>query len=101
MMPGKKDFVSVKQAQGRVQIQKRLILCNLKELYQQFKDEYPNEGIGFSKFAELRPKHCVLAGGRGTHSVCVCTIHKNVFLVQNSLNLHQVTIHHSKLTTTA
>ena len=29
MMPGRKDFVSVKQIHGRVQIQKRLILCNL------------------------------------------------------------------------
>ena len=81
MMPGKKDFVSVKQAHGRIQIQKRLVLCNLKELYQQFKAEYPFEGIGFSKFADLRPKHCVLAGARGTHSVCVCTIHQNVKLM--------------------
>ena len=44
MMPGKKDFVSVKQGE-RVHIQKRLVLSN-----QQFKDRFPNE---FSKFAEL------------------------------------------------
>ena len=37
--------------------------------------------IGFSKFAELRPRYCVLAGASGTHSVCVCTIHQNVKLM--------------------
>lgn len=34
IMPGKKDFISVREPQGRAHIQKRLILCNLKELYQ-------------------------------------------------------------------
>ena len=71
-------------------MQKRLVLCNLKELHQQFKDEYPNEGIGFSKFAELRPKHCVLAGASGTHSVCVCTIHQNVKLMHLGAKLHEL-----------
>ena len=80
-MPGKKDFISVKQGEQRVQVQKRLILNNLKELYQLFKDNHPNGKVGFSKFAELRPKHCVLAGASGTHSICVCTIHQNVKLM--------------------
>ena len=71
-------------AEGRVNIQKRLILSNLKELYYLFKDRFPGEKIGFSKFAELRPKHCVLAGGSGTHCVCVCTIHQNVKLMIHS-----------------
>ena len=46
-----------------------------------FKDKYPKEAIGFSKFAELRPKHCVLAGVSGNHSVCICTYHQNVKLM--------------------
>lgn len=33
LMLGKKDFVSVKLEHGRAQVQKQLILCNLKELY--------------------------------------------------------------------
>ena len=37
--------------------------------------------VGFSKFADFHPKHCVLAGASGTHSVCVCTIHQNVKLM--------------------
>jgi len=72
LMPGMKDFVSVLVNGKRQQIQKRLVLCNLKEAYEQFKQKYPDQKIGFSKFAELRPKECVLAGSSRTHSVCVC-----------------------------
>ena len=84
LMPGKKDCVSVRKAGGRVNIQKRLVLSNLKELYHLFKDRFPCQKIGFSKFAELRPTHCVLAGASGTHPVCVCTIHQNVKLMIQS-----------------
>ena len=75
VMPGKKDFVSVKKEGKRQHIQKRLVLSNLKEVYHEFKERFPDKKIGFSKFADLRPKHCILAGGSGTHTVCVCTIH--------------------------
>ena len=77
IMPGKKDCVSIKVNGTRISVQKRLLLGNLKEIYQQFKDQFPVEKIGFSRFAELRPKRCVLAGASGTHVVCVCTIHQN------------------------
>jgi len=90
MMPGKKDYVSVRTSDGRVHVQKKLILCNLKELYQLFKDNHPNEKIGFSTFASLRPKHCVLAGGSGTHSVCVCTFHQNVKLMMHGVKLPEL-----------
>ena len=80
-MPGMKDFVSVKQEGKRVHTQKRLILSNLKEVYHAFKDAYPDKKIGFSRFAELRPQHCVLAGASGTHTVCVCTTHQNMKLM--------------------
>lgn len=91
MMPGMKDFVLVKTDEGRIHVQKRLVLSNLRELYQMFKDRYPNEAIGFSKFADLRPKHCVLAGASGTHSVCVCTIHQNVKLMMLGAKLSDLT----------
>ena len=52
-MPGKKDYVSIAKNEHR---QKRLILCNLHELYSAFKEKHPNVKVGFSKFAELRPK---------------------------------------------
>ena len=58
VMPGKKDCVSIKVNDTRISIQKRLLLGNLKEVYQQFKDQFPAD-----------PKHCVLAGASGTHAV--------------------------------
>ena len=61
ILPCKKDFVSVRQGNQRVHVQKRLLLSNLKEVYQQFKKNHAMEKIGFSKFAELYPQHCVLA----------------------------------------
>lgn len=72
-------------------ISKRLILCNLKEAYKHFKDKFPDIKIGFSKFAELRPKQCILAGQSGTHSVCVCTTHQNVKLMIENAKLNTVT----------
>ena len=77
-MPGKKDCVSIAPNDHR---QKRLILCNIKELFNAFKVKFPEIKIGFSKFSSLRPKWCVLAGGSGTHSVCVCSIHQNIKLL--------------------
>ena len=92
VMPGKKDTVSVKDKDGVKKLeQKHLVLCNLKDAYHLFREKYPNDDIGFSKFAELRPKECVLVGGSGTHSVCVCTTHENIkqmFLGANLNRLH-------------
>lgn len=91
-MPGIKDCVTVTEPDGvRKKLSKRLILSNLKEAHKHFKDKYPNIKIGFSKFAELRPKHCVLAGQSGTHSVCVCTTHQNVKLMIENAKLNTVT----------
>ena len=91
-MPGKKDFLSVKGADGkRVHRQKRLVLCNLKEAYREFKLCHPDMKIGFTKFSLLRPKECVLAGASGTHSVCVCTIHQNTKLMMVGSKLEILT----------
>ena len=82
-MPGKKDFVSINK---NVYQQKRLILSNLKELYEAFKKAYPNVKIGYSKLCSLRPKWCILPGASGTHSVCVCTYHQNTKLLIEAMN---------------
>ena len=93
VMPGKKDFVSVKIDGKRVQMQKRLLLINLKELFQLLKEKYPGMKCSFTKFASLRPKYCVLAGASGTHSVCVCTIHENSKLLVEGSNMKSLTAH--------
>jgi hypothetical protein len=66
-------------------------LCNLKEAYSSFKEKFPGAKIGFSKFVELRPKQCVLAGSSGTHSVCVCTTHQNMKLMFTASKIDQLT----------
>ena len=81
-MPGKKDCVSV----GGTKYQKRLVLCNLSELFTAFKEAHPDVKIGLSKFCSLRPKWCVLAGASGTHSVCVCSIHQNAVLLTDAID---------------
>lgn len=92
VMPGKKDVASIMTTAGqREHCQKRLLLCNLKEAYAQFKMHHPGVEVGFSKFADLRPKQCVLAGASGTHSVCVCTLHQNTKLMMAGSRLETLT----------
>ena len=100
VMPGKKDFVSVKKEGKRQHVQKRLVLSNLREIYCEFKERFPDRKIGFSKFAELRPKHCVLAGASGTHTVCVCTIHQNVKLMSLEMQIPELPTYHHCLAKT-
>ena len=106
-MPGAKDYVSVaykvyKQKRlllcnlkelyavaYKVYKQERLLLCNLKELYAakiNFKRLYATK-IGFSKFFALCPKYCKVLGSAGGHAVCVCAIHQNAVLACNALYL--------------
>ena len=94
VMPGKKDFVSVKKDGERQHVQKRLILSNLREVYHELKERFPDCKVGFSKFAQLRPKYCVLAGASGTHSVCVCTIHQNIKLMSFEMQIPRLPTYH-------
>jgi hypothetical protein len=85
-LPGKRDCVSVSR---NVLVQKRLVLYNLRELYAAFQDKHPDSSIGLSKFCELRPKWCVIAGASGTHSVCICTIHQNLELLFRAIKIEK------------
>ena len=77
MCPGKKDCVKIINDEGAMKVQKRLVLGNLREIFELYKSDEKNPQIGFSTFARLRPSYCVLAGSGETHSVCVCTYHQN------------------------
>ena len=72
--------------QKGVHKQKRLVLCNLHELFVAFNERNPDVKIRFSKFCTLHHKWCVIAGSSGTHSVCVCTTHQNTILLVDTLN---------------
>ena len=87
MCPGKKDCVTVRTNGGdKLKMQKRLLLANLKEIYSMFQKENHEVKVGFSTFASLRPKWCILAGASGTHSVCVCTHHQNIKLMISAID---------------
>ena len=58
-------------------------LWNLQELYTAFREKYPNVNIGFSS---LKPKWCLLAGSKMTHSVSVCSAHQNVRLLVDAMD---------------
>lgn len=85
--PGMREFVKKYDENGTVEkVQRRLVLMNLREAFELFKSENPNDKIGFSKFASLRPPECVLAGStHGVHTTCVCTYHQNVKLIFDAL----------------
>ncbi|KAJ8672125.1 hypothetical protein QAD02_003384 [Eretmocerus hayati] len=69
LMPGMSDYVSVETKEGkREHVQKKLLLCNLNELYAQYTQEYPDIKIGLTKFTQLSPARCILAGSSGTHN---------------------------------
>ena len=61
-------------------------MANISEIYVNFKAEFPSLRIGFSTFALLWPKWCMSVGVAGSHNVCVCTHHKNVKLMLNTVN---------------
>ena len=82
-LPRKKDYVSIQKG---VRKQKRLVLCNLHELFVAFKERNPDVKIGFSKFCTLHPKWWFIAGSSGTHLLCFCTTHQNTILLVDALN---------------
>ena len=68
-----------------------MLLGNLNELYNLYKKENEYVNIGFTKFTELRPPNCVLAGSSGTHNVCVCVHHENVKLMLSAMDIENLT----------
>lgn len=59
-------------------VQKRMMLSTLNQSYHEFKNRNESIKISVSHFIKYRPKNCVFLGSRGTHLICVCTIHQNV-----------------------
>ena len=85
MLPGKKDYVSVKLADGkREHRQKRLLLFKIGEAHELFKEE-TNVQIGKSKFAELRPPQ-VIPSSAFDQEVCICKYHENIDLLLHGLS---------------
>ncbi|KAK3917885.1 DNA replication and repair protein RecF [Frankliniella fusca] len=84
VMPGSRDCVSISKG---VYEQKRLLLSNIPELYEAFKNDNDGLKVGKSIFWSLKPKCCVSAGQAGTHEQCVCQTHQNFKLLSHALNM--------------
>ncbi|CAF1985414.1 unnamed protein product [Rotaria magnacalcarata] len=80
-LPGKRDTVVVKEDDGKkVTYQKRILINNLRETYELFKDENKSVDLSRSSFADLRPAF-VVSKSALTHRNCLCVYHENVRLL--------------------
>lgn len=93
VFPGKGNSYSIRVDGKKEHMQKRMLLNTLNELHSLFLKKYETEDIqiSFSKFASLRPRYCLLPGGPGTHTVCVCTAHQNIQLMVEGSGLRNST----------
>lgn len=88
--PGKRDFVSVKDKEGKkVHIQKRYMHMTVEEALEVFRKKYKDENIGKSKFYSLRPKNVIPMSGT-PHTVCVCVTHANFIYAVDTLSRYCV-----------
>ena len=82
-----KDCILVYSEGKKVQVQKYLVFATSRRHSNTFRSTFTTVNVGFSKFAELRQKHCVLSGAAGMHSVHVCTMHQNVKLMLKAIEI--------------
>ena len=64
-----KEIVWFKNKDDSKEVQKRLLLANISEIYANFKAEFPILKIGFSTFALLQPEWCMSVGVDGLHNL--------------------------------
>ena len=65
---------------------KYYLIMFLKEVYELFKQCYPDITVGFSKFASLRPANGLLLKDQHPH-ICKCEIHENFLLKIKGLGI--------------
>jgi len=90
-LPGKCDNFTVKVNGEKTIVQKRLLLQPLKFLHELYKEDYPLNDIGFTKFSSLRPRECVFPTSARTFSQCMCLLHTNPSLLLESIDLAKMT----------
>ena len=76
--PGRKDTMPQRcpLTKKRVHVPKRYLIFTVSELYELFRQAYPECPIKLSKFFELRPSH-VLIRNKLPQNVCTCIHHEN------------------------
>lgn len=87
-LPGKNDFVIVKNAGGKGEkIQKRLMLMMISEAYQEFTETYSDCNVSLSKFFTLRPKNIDIVS-KTPHNMCCCIYCENMQFLFESMFQH-------------
>lgn len=82
--PSTKDVMNV-QVNGVVsKLNVRFLLYSVKEVYEQFKQGYPDEVLSISQFHRLKPIN-VRSASDAPHNVCCCMIHENMRYALSSL----------------
>ena len=81
-MPGKKDYVTViengvkTQQKKKKKKKKKILLMNVSEAYQLFKQDHPSIKVGKSTFASLHPKHVCICSDRDHTASLACNFVK-------------------------
>ena len=83
--PGKRDTIVVCTDVRKETHQRRHLFMTVAEAYKLFREKYPAEGIGKSKFGELRPKHVLLSSDLQVN-VCTCRYHQNFVLLCEAMH---------------
>lgn len=74
-LPGKKDFISVREDGRKEHKQKRLLMYNLNDVYSFFQEQNPDVKIELSKFCAMKLKHVMLVYNTSNiESVCLAVI---------------------------
>ena len=89
--PGKQDTIKVTIDGSKITCQKKHLHCTIDELFNLFKEKYPNIKITRSKFAELRPPYVLPSSAMPTRA-CVCHYHENFKLLLDELHKVNKTI---------
>ena len=83
--PGKRDRI-IKRVNGiKEYIQKKYLLCSLREAHSLYLQTKPQSPLGYSTFCKLRPNHIHLFG-KIPDSVCVCHVHEHFCMLLVALN---------------
>ena len=84
-MPEKKGYISVSKGVHKQKLGNLRKSYRIKELYIAFKEKHTNVNIALPKVCAWRPKWCVLAGSKMTHSLCICSANQNVVLLVDAM----------------
>ena len=75
--PGIKDVMTVRIDSKRKKVQKRYLRYTIKEAYDIYKAENPENAVKVARFYYLKPAHVLLRGDTPA-SVCLCEYHENM-----------------------